>query len=165
MVFGRKKIPDTMTVPDVPLNIDGKIIMQVDSTKFLGIFIDNQLWSVHIDYIALKISKGLGIIGKFHNVFPSNILLTLYFTLIYPYLLYCNIIWGCAGISIMKKLITAQKRAVRLITCSAFGAHSNVLFAQLGLLKVMDIYTFQICMFVFKFKHNLIPPYARRFHY
>ena len=45
--------------------IDDKIVHYVDSTKFLGVFIDSNLtWRRHIDYIKGKIAHGIGIICK-----------------------------------------------------------------------------------------------------
>ena len=54
--------------------------------------IDSKLnWSNHINHVSLKISKGLGVISRLRNALPLHILLTLYYTLIYPYLSYCNV--------------------------------------------------------------------------
>ena len=45
--------------------IDDKMVDYVDSTKFLGVFIDSNLtWRCHIDYIKGKIACGIGIICK-----------------------------------------------------------------------------------------------------
>ena len=103
------------------LCIDGKTLERVESTKFLGIMIDSKLnWSNHINHVTLKISKGLGIIGRLRNALPLHILLTLYYTLIYPYLSYCNIIWGCASATLLRKLIVLQMRSMRIITSSPY---------------------------------------------
>ena len=77
--------------------------------------------------------------------------------MIHPYLMYCNIIWGGASLLALNRLVCLQKRALRIIMCSHFRAPSNPLFAKLGILKLQDIHKFQILMFVYKFKNNLVP--------
>lgn len=156
IIFGRKRIP--VSDAQFMLSIDGNVLEQVDNTKFLGVFIDSKLtWSKHIEHVSLKISKGLGIMGRLRNSLPMNILLTLYHTLLYPYLSYCNIVWGCANISLIQKLIVLQKRAIRIITRSSFRSSSNPLFIRLKLLKITDIYKFQIALFIYKFNQSLLP--------
>ena len=77
----------------VCLEIDGEQLSQVKNTKFLGIIIDDQLtWKSHIEHIVNKMSKSLGIIFKLRQFCNKETLLNLYYTLVYPYLTYCNII-------------------------------------------------------------------------
>jgi len=77
------------------ISIDGNIIKQVVSTKFLGIHIDQYLtWEDHIKVISNKISKNIGIIRKIGHLFPTKVLTSLYYRLINPYLLYVNILYG-----------------------------------------------------------------------
>ena len=88
---------------------------------------------------------------KLRYILPSSVLYTLYFSLIYPYLSYCLIVWGSASTSMLHKLFMLQKRAIRIVARSHYVAASNPLFARLNMLKISDIYTFQVTMFVFKF--------------
>ena len=47
------------------LTIDGNLIRQVNDSKFLGVFIDNNIsWRVHIGKIMTKISQTVGVIGR-----------------------------------------------------------------------------------------------------
>ena len=63
-------------------------------TKFLGVLLDQHLsWKYHISHVAKKVSKTIGIIRKARFFFSSKSLLSLYYTLVYPYLNYCNIAW------------------------------------------------------------------------
>jgi len=151
---GRKHIGPNQFI----LKLDGNILEQVRSTKFLGVYIDDKLtWKEHIDYISPKILKGLGIMRRIKNQVTHAVMLTLYYTLIYPYLHYCNIIWGNAKLSILKKISNLQKRAVRIITYSNYNASTGPLFARLRLLKLADIYKLQVSLFMFKFKFKLLP--------
>ena len=112
--------------------IIGVIIERVDYTKFLGVLIDSKLnWKKHIDYIRTKISKGIGIMNHVKRNLTKETLTLLYFTLIYPPLSYCIILWGAACRSIIEPLLILQKRAVRYCTGSRYRAASNPLFTSL----------------------------------
>ena len=155
VIFGNKKIPKSLN--QFQLSIDGNILEQVENTKFLGVYIDNKLsWSRHIEHVALKIAKSLDVMNRVRNVLPYSILLTLYSTLVYPYLTYCNIIWGCAKPSLLNRLVVLQKRAVRRITSSCYRAITGPLFVRLNLLKLSEINKFQIALFIFKYKQHLL---------
>lgn len=156
ILFGnrRKCVTDTQ----FNIHIDGNTIERVRFTKFLGVYIDEDLnWKHHTAQISKKISKSLGILNRVKYILPRQILITLYLTMIHPYLIYCNIIWGGASLLALNRLVTLQKRALRLITCSYFRAPSNPIFRKLGILKLPDIYKYETLMFVYKFKHNLLP--------
>ena len=79
------------------ISIDGHRIEEVRQTKFLSVVLDNELnWHAHCDYICSKMSKGIGIIIKARIVFNEATLLSLYNSLILPYVSYCIHVWGRA---------------------------------------------------------------------
>ena len=39
-------------------------------------------------------AKSIGIINKTHNFLSKNTLRNIYYTFIYPYRIYCTVIWG-----------------------------------------------------------------------
>ena len=70
------------------LFFDGEQVQFNTSGKFLGLIIDSSLnYRDHILMICNKISKTIGIFNKLKQNVPGYILLNLYYTLIYPYLL------------------------------------------------------------------------------
>ena len=81
----------------------------------------------------------------------------LYYTMVQPYLSYCNIIWGNACQSNLTGLLKLQKRAIRLITRSEYRAHSSPLFLSQNILKLSDIYNVQVLLFMYKCRYNLLP--------
>ena len=85
-----------------------------------------------------------------------NTKLLLYYTLIYPYLIYCNIIWASTYPSNLTRLLLMQKRAVRAITNAYYRAHTKPLFLQLGMLDIYQINTFYTPNFMFLYhSHSL----------
>ena len=150
ILFGtrRKCLSDT----NFSIRINDNTIERATFTKFLGVHIDQDLnWKQHTAEIAKKISKSLGILNRVKFILPRSSLITLYHTMIQPYLFYCNIIWGGASLLALNKLVCLQKRALRLITCSYFRSPSNPLFIKLSVMKLQDIHKYQTVMFLFKF--------------
>ena len=109
-------MPRSADHPLLNIRIDGQPISEVNHTKFLGVIIDNKLnWSHHINYISSKVSKGIGIIIKGRKVFDQATLLSLYNTMVYPYLSYCVHVWGSAYDYRLNSICKLQKKAVRII--------------------------------------------------
>ena len=146
MVFTNKEKPNTSS-----LNIDGNIIQERTETKFLGVILDNKLnWHAHVKHISSKISKSVAIIRMLRDTFPKYILKTLYLTLVYPYLNYCNLIWGSAYASTLIPLVILQKKCIHLICNADFLAHTNPLFKSTKLLKLNQIHQINCAIFLYK---------------
>ena len=140
------------------ISFDGKFINPVASTKFLGVHIDERLsWSTHIHEVSNKISKSCGILSKLKWRLPSQILLTIYNSLILPYLQYCAMIWASKSLNKLNSITVLQKRAVRLICKANRISHAAPLFKKLKLLTISDIYKAQVAQFMYKFTHRLLP--------
>ena len=78
--------------------------------------------------------------------------------MILPYFNYCNIVWGCSSNNRLAFLIKLQKRAVGIVCKAGYRDHSTPLFKSLKTLKLQDINSFQIAIFMYKYYHNLLPP-------
>jgi len=140
------------------LSIEGQPITQVDSTKFLGVFLDQHLsWKTHINYISQKIAKNIGIIYRLSYILPKPIRINLYYTLVYPYLSYCNLIWSSTYESRVKKITILQKKAIRTIEGVSRSVSSSPIFINLNLLNIHQIKHLQMGEFMYKYEHNLLP--------
>ena len=92
-----------MPRPDLQIAIDGHNIDETDHTKLLGVIIDCKLnWKKHISYITGKIAKVIGVIAKARKLLDKETLVTLYYTFVYPYLCYCNHVWGNTFVSYLE---------------------------------------------------------------
>ena len=77
-----------MGAPDI--YIDNVELEKVPSTKFLRIIIDDKLnWNKQIQYVKNKIAKSISIMYKVKYFFKSQSLLTVYSSLVVPYLNDC----------------------------------------------------------------------------
>ena len=140
--------------------LQNNVLEQVDNTKFLGVYIDQHLdWETHVNFIAAKISKSVGLLCKAKYYLPSKSLLTLYYALIYPYLTYYNLIWASTYVTNLQRiyLLRIQKRAVRTISKADYKASSKPLFANLKILDVFSIYSFQVSSFMYLYHNNALP--------
>ena len=105
--------------------------------KYLGIFIDQNLtWKYHIDHVALKISRYVGLLSKLRHHVPTHTPFTIYRSLISPHLTYGLLAWSQACKSHLEKLLKLQKRALRFIYFSDFKQHAVPLFIEAGVLPL-----------------------------
>ena len=98
--------------------IDSNSIKQVEFTKSLGVFIDENLtWNIHIEHISKKIASCIGILKKSRPFVPFETLLCIYNTLVQPHSDYCSVVWGNCNKSLSIKL-QKQNRAARILNSS-----------------------------------------------
>ena len=137
----------------------------VDSCKFLGVNLDSRLsFEVHIGVICRKVSKSIGILYKLKSFVPKSCLLTIYYSFIYPYLIYCLPIWGSTGASLLKPLVILQKRAVRIINLASYLDHTEPLFYNCKILKLEDLYFFSLAIYAYK-NINYLDNFSRNHTY
>ena len=95
----------------------------------MKLYLDTKLnFGSHISYVSRKISKSTGILFSLMPYLDQKLLSNLYYSLVYPYLIYGNMIWGGTYKTHIKTLVTIQKRAIRIVTKQNFLAHTNILF-------------------------------------
>ena len=139
--------------------INEQRIEQVKETVFLGVVLDEHLsWKPHISQVARKISKSIGVINRARFFLPKPCLKTLYYCLVYPYLHYCIIVWGSTYKTNLRRLVSLQKRVIRIISKSTFDSHSDPIFKELELLKLSDIRQLELGKLMFSLNHSLLPP-------
>lgn len=138
-----------------PIKFGAHYISQVESTKFLGIYIDeHRNFKLHIDNIMKKLSKSVGILYKMSQFLPFHILLTLYNTLILPYFNYGIQFYHNAPNHSLNRLKVSQKKAVRAICRLEYNAHTNEHFKINKILKLDDIYRVSMCSTMYSYIEN-----------
>ena len=111
---------------NVPLTLENTVIKQVTETKFL---IDQHLsWKPHIDFVSKKISKSVGIIAEASFYLSAQTLMTLYYSLVYPFITYCKVAWSSTYCSNLNCIYLLQKRLLRLITKAHYLSNTAPLF-------------------------------------
>ena len=111
----QKKLQDS----SFNLKLCNKQLKREYCIKYLGILIDSHLnWKKQVEFIGKKIRRSIGILCKLRHYVDLNILVKLYYALIYPFLTYGILIWGNTYDTTLKPIFILQKKAVRIITFS-----------------------------------------------
>jgi hypothetical protein len=82
----------------------------VNEASFLGVILDEHLtWKSHIAQTSRKISKSVGIIKKASSYLHTRALVMSYYSLVYPYMQYCILVWGSTYPSNLNSIVLLQK--------------------------------------------------------
>ena len=129
MLFSRKRHP-----PKLPPILLGDVIVDfVVSHKHLGLVLTPTLdWSKHMDLVALKCSRLLGILRNFKFRWSRKALETCYSSFIRPVIEYGNIIYDSCLKSDSAKLETLQIEAANIVTGAKRGTSHIKMLKELG---------------------------------
>ena len=104
-----------------------------------------------------------GIMAKARHFLPLKTLLTLYNTMIYPYLTYCNIIWASRYPTRLKPFLRIQKKIIRIITFANYTEKSGLLFKSLKILKIFELNTYLTAVFMYSYNDEKLPAFFDNF--
>ena len=97
---------------------DNNEVVYKNSGNFLGVCVDDGLkFNYHIFNVCNKLSKQIGILYKLRPYVPQATIQKLYYSLVYPYLIYCNLVWGGTHELHLNPLRLLQKKIVRIYNC------------------------------------------------
>ena len=148
--------PHNKSINDINIQVDGKKIYRVKIFILLGIVMNEKLdWKPHINRIAIKISKSVGILNKLKNFIPPKIRLIIYHSFIASHFNYGILVLGFQ----CQNLFILQKKAVRHISLSKYNTHTNPLFKSLNILKIFDTFQLYQLKFFHKFLNGKLPTY------
>ena len=126
--------------------------------KYLGVLIDSGLtWKDHIDYVASKISKSIGIIAKLRHFVPRSTTSDIYRSLILPYTSYGIILWGQAARVYLNKIFKLQKRALRLMNFGKYRSHAIPFFISDQILPIDMLYFKSVSMLMHDVYNKMTP--------
>ena len=141
---------------NITLKFNKKAISERSAIKYLGVMLDSSLtWHSQINLISKKLSRAIGLMYKIRPLVNPRIMKTLYYSLVYPYLIYAVEVWGSADDKVTDILLLLQKRIVQLLTYSNIRQDnfsfksSNPLFFKEKILKIQDIFKMQLVKFIY----------------
>ena len=145
--------------------INNVTIDNVNDFKFLELIISSNLkWNKHINHISIKVLnisiKVIGIMFCLRTILPSDVLQTLYNSVIMPHFHYCLLTWG-STIKTGHKLHLLQRKALRLIDNSHYIAPTKPIFKKLHMVKIIDMFSIAVWKFYYKLMNDLLPPYFK----
>lgn len=154
----------------ITIKINKKAISEEKYVKYLGVLIDSTLsWTHQIQNISKKVARALGVMYRIRPFVTMALLKNIYYSLVYPHLLYGIQVWGFSFNNNINKLFVLQKKIVRMITYNDKTfyetrgplPHSAPMFKELGFLRIMDIFKLQLFRFIYDCLNGLSPAQFR----
>ena len=137
--------------PDLPsFSFAGSEIEWVTEYKYLGLTVTNNLnYSSHINDISLKISRITGTFTCLRTIVPRNVLIKLYYALVFPHLSNNITVWGSSPNSHLRSLIVRINNILRTILGVTWENNrptiSNAeLYKELNILNLNSIYQLNV---------------------
>ena len=84
-------------------------------------------------------------------------LLTLHYSFVYPFLTYCNHVWGCTYYTSLKQFFVLQKKALRIMCDKRKREPTENIFSELKILKFTDINSYWTVRFIYKCYTDNVP--------
>lgn len=146
---------------DINISIDNTKIEIVQSIKYLGVIIDNNLkFGEHVDYVCKKVSKKLGFFyrcGKYLSPWARR---TVYNTIIMPHFNYASTILYLVNKSDIARLQLLQNRAMRIILrCNRYTS-INTMLMTLNWFNIQEYLEINSLKFIHKIHLKLLPQYC-----
>ena len=150
MVFSKRRQPFNFSI-----NLSSVSLDEVKEIKFLGIWLDKNLkWDYHTTSVSNKISRFLGLISRFSSFVSSSSMLAMYYSFIYPHLIYGILLWGNSSNSNLEKIFLLQKRFLRLLSDSSTGCRETAV--KFSILPIHNLFKYHLLNFMFRrIKHGL----------
>ena len=124
-----------------PLTVANVHLEKSFCVKYLGVYIDCHLtWHDHIDYICGKISKNINIKVKLKRYVSKPTLISVYYSLIYPYLTCACTLWGNNCNAPLSQIVKLQNKAVHVINDVPLMESITPHYTSLGLLNFLILF-------------------------
>ena len=164
-------------------------LLRVESTKFLGVVIDEQLnWEPHFNYLESKLNSCLVTIKRIKSYIPKCEYKNIYNALFMSHLTYCTSCWGGVPDYKLSRIFAIQKRCIRLLfgktltsdheefyqTCARVRTinehreekafcleHTKPLFNEHSIMSLGNLYVYHTFMQIFKILKTSTPISAR----
>ena len=144
------------------VKIGNTVIDEVNSTKLLGVNIDNTLsWTMQVAQVKKCTSYRLFLFRTIRKYLPLETRTKYYDYYVKPLIEYCSSVWGICSKENQTKIIKIQKKAARLILEAPPLTPSKQTFQQLKWLPFNEIVKFKQVSLVYKAVNGNAPQYIQ----
>ena len=124
---------------NLKLELDGDKIQKVQSTRFLGVIIDENLsWDPHLDQLMSKLNLSVVAIKRIYKFIPKSEYLKLYNALFMSHISYCISCWGGIPQHKLSRIFAIQKRCVRILFGKTFNQDHKEFYDTCARVKTYD---------------------------
>ncbi len=138
------------------LEIDNIKLQQVDTMKYLGLYIEESLnWTKHLQFIRNKIAPILNVLYRLQSIVNEKVLFDIYFAHFHSHLLYLNSIWSGSPNYLINPIRILQNKNVKIIK-QLHRLTPTFSLCNSNLLPVEVLNKFEIIVLIKKIDYNLI---------
>ena len=144
------------------ISINGNIINETDSTKYLGLMFDNDLsFKEHVNYITNKCKGRLVVLRRLKSYLGKDTLKKIYKICIEPIMDYCSTVWGQSSKSNRDQMQRIQNTAGRIIAGNfdCINYRGSEIINNLGWQSFDVRLRYYTAVLSYKAVHNLVPNY------
>ena len=144
--------------------ISGQKIIPVNSNKYLGIKLDENLtFSPHHKDLAITLSRSNGMLAKIRHFVNLETLINIYHAIFASHIRYACQVWGQVKNMSFNKLLTLQNKALRIIHFQNYTFNANILYRLSHILKLPDQIKLLNCMLVWDNLHGDLPSKLKKY--
>ena len=140
------------------LSLNNIFIEIRQSVKYLSIHLDSTLnFTSHTQMVERRVSTAIGILCKLKSMAPVKILLSVYYAIVFPHLMYGILLWGCSSKNNLHKLQMLQNKCLRIIEGWQLKQKLEPLFIKFEIFNIDQLLNFEIAKFMFLYQRNKLP--------
>ena len=159
MIFGSSNKLSNIRNP-ICLAIDEHQLSQVDSFKYLGVWLDPTLnWKEHVKNTSKKIGARIARLGRTKRYLPCSSLKLLANSLIMPLFEYCCNAWSNCSQNVKDTLIKQHKKMARVILGADVRTPTQNLFKRLHWVNIEERWKYHRCKMVYHALSDQSPLY------
>ncbi len=87
-------------------------------------------WKAHINHVASKVAKCIGILIRGKHILMTKTLTMLYYAFAHPYFSYCNHVWENTCVTSLDTISKLQNELVRIIYNSEYDANTEIIYKK-----------------------------------
>ena len=145
----------------IALLINGISIKRAPQARLLGIRVqDNLKFDATVNAIVRKLHPLAHTFKYATQLLPLETMKQLYYTHVYPHLIYAIPVWGTsrktpsgAHATYLNPLVVMQKKLIRLVRNVPARAHTKPIMRELEILSIPSLYTLRVCAEMHPFIH------------
>ena len=142
-------------------------IKRIKCVKYLGMYIDEELkWDEHVNNLCSTLAKNFHLFYSIRDLLNDSLKRQLYFSMVYSRIIYGLVLYGACRSTLLNKVQVLQNKLLKVLYKLPFRSDTNVMHSNLDILKVKDIYKYQIQKFVYEsLSKTCIPQFHNYYRY